>query len=179
MHVLWWLGNGRRGSHVVEGVRYPDFADMWNFIMREPAILVPFEGLCRMEAAAHLRPALPAHEWSSRVLKGSAEAEDRAQLRAMEPGLASSSKESDEQTIAAQRWLRREVKENAKRCLASWVGPVKTSAPADVPMTVKLPLDDGDEDDSATREEGDEEDGEEEEEEAEPQREEEPNETND
>jgi len=167
MHVLWWLSNGRRGRHVVEGMHYLNFADMWNFIMREPTILVPFEGLCRMEAAAHLRPALPAHEWSSWVLKDSAEAEDRAQLHAMEPGFASSSRESDQQKVAAQRWLRRQVNEEANRRLDTGRGRGSSYLWT---LTGKLPLDNGSEDDSATGgEEGDEED---EEEEAEPQEEE-------
>ena len=36
MWVLGCLGNGNNGRHVVEGMRYPNFADMWNFIMRWP-----------------------------------------------------------------------------------------------------------------------------------------------
>ncbi len=60
MWVLLRLGNGRSGRHAVEGMRYPNFADMWGFIMREPAQLVPLEGLCRMEA--DLRPAFLSRE---------------------------------------------------------------------------------------------------------------------
>ena len=218
MWVLWRLGNGRSGRHAVEGMRYPNFADMWGFIMREPAKIVPFEGLCRMEAAAGLRPALLAHEWYGEVSHWTdgAEAEDRTQQHAMEPGFASSSRESDQQKVAAQRWLRRQVNEKAKRRLREEVQPIsnkcslyqtspienrecmypitrarplKTSGPADVPINVKLPLDTGKEDDSATEgEEGYDEDEEEkedsatggeegdEEEEAETEKEEEENE---
>ena len=122
MHVLQCLGNGRYGRHAVQGMRYPNFADMWSFILREPAALVPFEGVCRMEAAADLRQALPAQKWYSKVShwtdganeRDSSEALDPAQLHAMAPGSASKCRELNQPKMLAQRWLRHRVNEEVR-----------------------------------------------------------------
>ena len=111
MWVLGCLGNGSSGRHNVEGMRYPNFADMWNFIMRLPlTTLVPFEAICRMEAASDSRPLLQVHRWFNKASHWTGATDGKGSAEADEPGSASSPMTSDHQKGAAPRWLRREIK---------------------------------------------------------------------
>jgi hypothetical protein len=110
MWVLGCLGNGNNGRHVVAGMRYPNFADMWEFIMRRPfTTLVPFEGMCRMEAAADLHPVMLAHSWYNEASHWTDAADGKGCVESKEPGSASSFMHSDQQKRAAQKWLNREI----------------------------------------------------------------------
>ena len=162
MWVLWRHGgNGRRGLHAVEGLRYLTFADMWAFIMREPASLMFFEEVCRMAAADDCRTSLAAHAWYGKVSHWTdgAYAEDsaEAQFHETKPGSASSLVDSDQQKRAAGRWLRQ-----AARAQDDWTGPIKMP---DRRKTKERRGDgeEGDGEEDEEKEEGDEEEGEEEE----------------
>ena len=110
MWVLGLLGNGNTGRYVTAGMRYPNFADMWKFIMSSPfTTLVPFEGMCRMEAGADLRPALLARLWYKKDSHWAETADGEGSVESKEPGSASSFMSSDQQQRAAQKWLSREA----------------------------------------------------------------------
>ena len=102
MWIIWYMVGGTPS----EITRYPSFADMWKCIMRHPTDwLAPFEFPCRMESAAASRPARPAHEWASKVLRDGVDGKDDAE--AEEP-------DSAQTKFLAQKWLRREMHRDMK-----------------------------------------------------------------
>ena len=62
--------------------------------------LIPFEFLCRMEAAAESRPARRAHDWSSKALRDGVDGKHDADAREPDP---------DQIMYLPQKWLRREI----------------------------------------------------------------------